>query len=818
MSGKAVTKQRNVLLLGVDEDSHLGTDHGEDLSVRSVSRARDALDLLMGAPIDCVVSAFDLPDMNGLRFLQIARTKYPNLPFILCPADGDEALASRAIEVGATDYVSERDPDELERRIDEAVRAAGDDESTTKQGDLLSRAFESIDDAFYLIDENGQFILWNDTVCEFTGYDDAELASMSPVDLFEGESVERITQGIERAIEEGEVKVEAEVVRKDGETLPVEFTGDRLTDENGDLIGICGIGRDISERKRREQALREREEMLTALHDATRPLMGAELKEDIAELAVETADDVFDFSGAAIYLFDRGSDGLRPAAASPDISDIVDEVSVISDGDVGWDEYLTGEPRIYDDIRKSEYVEEPKTPLRSLVVVPLGDHGVFFAADTAVDAFSGVDVGFAELLAANTEAALDRAEREALLRERDSKLDRRNEQLEELNRINSVIRDIDQVLVGASSRAEIEQEVCERLVDTDPYRFAWICEYDADGGLRPRSWAGVDDGYIDHLTDGQLDGVPAELARRTGECEVVHDIFQDRQSEPWRREALKRSHRSMVSIPLLYQEASYGVLEIYSGQLDSFGDESAEILTELGETIGHAINSINRKDALMSDRVIQLEFDVQDENDFWARSARRLESTLDIQAFIPQDEGTYRTFVAIEENSPGGFIDAAEASTIVNDVSLISNQTGESLYECVVAGTTTVTTFAEYGAVPRKVIADGKGERVVAEVTRGTDVGAFVETFTSHYPNAELLARREQAGSGQLDGSFRESVTDRLTDRQQEVLQIAHMHGFFDWPRGATGEEVADSLDIAPSTFHQHIRAGQHKLLDVIFE
>ncbi|MFC6756308.1 helix-turn-helix domain-containing protein [Halomicroarcula sp. GCM10025894] len=42
--------------------------------------------------------------------------------------------------------------------------------------------------------------------------------------------------------------------------------------------------------------------------------------------------------------------------------------------------------------------------------------------------------------------------------------------------------------------------------------------------------------------------------------------------------------------------------------------------------------------------------------------------------------------------------------------------------------------------------------------------------------------------------------------------------GFFDWPRDVSGEELAESMGICPSTFHQHLRAGERKLLEAIFE
>ncbi|QLH77368.1 helix-turn-helix domain-containing protein [Halosimplex rubrum] len=56
-----------------------------------------------------------------------------------------------------------------------------------------------------------------------------------------------------------------------------------------------------------------------------------------------------------------------------------------------------------------------------------------------------------------------------------------------------------------------------------------------------------------------------------------------------------------------------------------------------------------------------------------------------------------------------------------------------------------------------------------------------------------------------------------LTDGQLEVLVTAYRTGYFERPRETTGAEVAADLDISPSTFSQHLRAAQRKLLTALF-
>lgn len=58
----------------------------------------------------------------------------------------------------------------------------------------------------------------------------------------------------------------------------------------------------------------------------------------------------------------------------------------------------------------------------------------------------------------------------------------------------------------------------------------------------------------------------------------------------------------------------------------------------------------------------------------------------------------------------------------------------------------------------------------------------------------------------------------RLTARQQDVLETAYQMGYFSYPREHSAAEVADALDIARSTFAEHLAAAQRELLASIVD
>ncbi|WP_128477312.1 hybrid sensor histidine kinase/response regulator [Halorussus pelagicus] len=99
---------------------------GDDMSVVTATAASNALARLdEDGDFDCVVSDYNMPEMNGLELLEAVRERYPSLPFILYTGKGSEEIASEAISAGVTDYLQkETGTDHYEvlgKRIENAI-------------------------------------------------------------------------------------------------------------------------------------------------------------------------------------------------------------------------------------------------------------------------------------------------------------------------------------------------------------------------------------------------------------------------------------------------------------------------------------------------------------------------------------------------------------------------------------------------------------------------------------------------------------------------------------------------------------------------
>ena len=576
--------------------------------------------------------------------------------------------------------------------------------------------------------------------------------------------------------------------------------------------------RNAVERARAQESLEERESMLTALHDGMRSLMLAETREDIAGQTVEIAVDVLELPWIAVYLLDESAGVLRPEAYISDLDGVTEEPPTFSGGEsLAWDAFVDGETRHHEDESEMEG-HDAESELTSELIVPLGDHGVLLAGTTGHASLEEATGEFVEILGANAEAALDRADREAVLRERDRKLEEQNSQLKRLNRINTVVRNIDQALVQASTREEIEQEVCDRLVNVDLYEFAWIGGYnDINETISPRAKGGNEENYLASI-DLDSESNPIQDALHEGDVGIVQNIFEDESMGSWRKQALKSGFRSVATVPLTYEGAVYGVLQIYASRMDTFDEETRDVLAELGKTIGYAINAIDRKEALLTDSVVQVEFRIPNSEDFLYAVSKRTGSNVDLRTILPQSDGSYLIFFSITDARVEDVLEFATESVSVTDAKLISERNDAALFECRTTDTNIATTVADHGGVPRSVTADPNGGRVVVDLPQTADVRSFAERLTGEYPSVEFVARRERTSDTGGRRSFREQLDDHLTDRQREVLEAAYFSGYFEWPREKNGEQIAEALGVAPPTFNQHLRAGERKLFETLFE
>jgi PAS domain S-box-containing protein len=198
--------------------------------------------------VDCVVSDYDMPPMNGIEFLETVREEYPDLPFILFTGKGSEEVAGEAISAGVTDYL-QKGPDTerftvLANRITNAVERYRAHKRAEATSERLRRIYERIDDGFVALDEEWQFTYVNQQGAELLDRPPAELLDTTIWDAFPGTIGSRFEEEYRHALEHQETVTFEEYY----EPMETWFEVRAFPSESG----LSVYFRDVTERKERQ--------------------------------------------------------------------------------------------------------------------------------------------------------------------------------------------------------------------------------------------------------------------------------------------------------------------------------------------------------------------------------------------------------------------------------------------------------------------------------------------------------------------------------------------------------------------------------------
>jgi len=175
------------------------------------------------------------------------------------------------------------------------------------------------------------------------------------------------------------------------------------------------------------------------------------------------------------------------------------------------------------------------------------------------------------------------------------------------SRINDVIRRVHEALIAAETCDELEAAVCRAFAESEPYVFAWIGAHDPETDrVVPSATAGRGAAYLDEITISLDDPAeasgPTASALRTGTAQIMQRIRDDPDYGPWREQALSYGFESSAAIPLVADERTYGVLNLYSERVDAFAETERSLLAELGATIGTAMSGLRARQELESQK------------------------------------------------------------------------------------------------------------------------------------------------------------------------------------------------------------------------
>jgi two-component system CheB/CheR fusion protein len=137
------------------------------------------------------------------------------------------------------------------KRAEEALRES--ESNYRVLAEFSESAINSLPGVFYLFKKAGSLLRWNRNLEEVTGYSPRDISAMSPLDFFNPDEKGIVAEAIGRVFTAGEASVEAQLVRKDGSSVPYHFVGSRMVID--DVPYLIGAGIDMTARQKIEAEL-----------------------------------------------------------------------------------------------------------------------------------------------------------------------------------------------------------------------------------------------------------------------------------------------------------------------------------------------------------------------------------------------------------------------------------------------------------------------------------------------------------------------------------------------------------------------------------
>lgn len=260
--------QINKTILLVDDEVIIAMAQSKTISgfgyeVRTAYNGEDAVHIAAGkVPVDLVLMDIDLG--SGIDGTESARRilEKRNIPIVFLTSHSEREMVERVRGITRYGYVIKNSGDfVLQSSIEMAFELFEAHEKLSESESLTHTLVRTIPDLIWLKDLEGTYLACNQKFEEFFGASEEDIIGKTDYEFLKKEDADFFRNHDRNAIEAGKPRVNEEWITfaNDGRRALLETIKTPMTGRDGRMIGVLGIARDITERKRVEDALNESE-------------------------------------------------------------------------------------------------------------------------------------------------------------------------------------------------------------------------------------------------------------------------------------------------------------------------------------------------------------------------------------------------------------------------------------------------------------------------------------------------------------------------------------------------------------------------------
>lgn len=335
--------------------------------------------------------------------------------------------------------------------------------------------------------------------------------------------------------------------KKDGTIIWTEQINTPIINENGNIIAIQGIARDITKRKSAEETLTKSEHLYKYLFENNPLPMWIYDLETLKFLAVNNAAlSKYGYSKEeflSLTLFD-----IRPEEEIPALIKNINES--------------------YEDLQKSRPWRH-KLKDGTIIYVEILSHSIKYEGRNA------------RLVLSNDITEQYIAE----------------EKIKRLTRVYAVLSEINQTIVRVHDKQKLFLDICRIAVEVGKFKMAWIGILDESTlRVKPAAAYGAIEDYLDkiniNLNDPVSSNGPTGKAFRFNQHFIINDFLNDQSVLHWMPLAKKYNFRSSASFPIKVFNKTLATFNLYSDVPYFFDSEEIKLLDELSNDISFALEYI----------------------------------------------------------------------------------------------------------------------------------------------------------------------------------------------------------------------------------
>lgn len=307
-----IDSDTKIRILHIDNDRDFASNFSgiftQWFDVFCVGNGNEALEVLEEEEFDAIVAGCRLPRVKGFEFLEILKDRFPNIPLIFHTGECDGQFVREAFIAGASDCLikdlgNSEHIEKLKNAVCSAIEKNKSEEKRHESEERLQRVVESVQDIIYAASPEGKITYLNPAFEQITGWARDELIGKDSTLLLHPDELSLARERLYRIIRGEKMPVvESRVRSRSGEYIVLESTTS-VKMQDGKVIEIMGIGRDVTMSRKIERSLRESEERFRSLSEQS--LQGIYIIKDgkmifandmVCEITGYSQDEILDWS------------------------------------------------------------------------------------------------------------------------------------------------------------------------------------------------------------------------------------------------------------------------------------------------------------------------------------------------------------------------------------------------------------------------------------------------------------------------------------------------------------------------------------------